>query len=269
MKLLWTTLLLLTACGGEGRFTEENLAADDIPDDPSSWAYEDNKPSMVAIPGGSYLLASTEVTQGLYRSITGRNPSLSVGQSTRMVGETLPVQGLSFLDAVRFCNALSDKEGVAPAYAIEGQAVTWIPESDGYRLPTEQEWTQAALAGTEQPYAGAESAATVCSVANVADKSLGRSDGFSCSDGLAGKAAVGSLQPNAWGLHDMTGNVWEWVWTEPTEAGERVYKGGGWLDGPQDARVEARRSAAPDEMSIQLGLRVARSAQAPEKPTEG
>ena len=136
--------------------------------------------------------------------------------------------------------------------------MTWQASSSGYRLPTEDEWEQAALAGQEGPYAGAASAEQACTVANVADSSLGRNDGFPCSDGLPGKAAVASLQPNAWGLHDMTGNVWEWVWSEP-ENGERVYRGGGWLDGPKDARVEVRRHAAPDEMSIQLGFRVARS----------
>ena len=258
MKLLWTSMLLLVACGGQDRFTAEELAAEDIPEDPTSWTYEANRPDMVAVPAGGFLLARTEVPQGLYRSVSGRNPSLSVGPSARMIGEKLPVQGLSFIDAARFCNLLSEREGLAVAYVIEGVSVSWDPSASGYRLPTADEWELAARAGQEGRYAGAATADAVCAVANVADKALGRGDGFSCSDGLPGKAPVGSLQPNAWGLHDMTGNVWEWVWTPPRD-GERVYRGGGWLDGPHDAQIQVERTAAPDEMSIQLGFRLART----------
>jgi sulfatase modifying factor 1 len=259
-----TLFLLLCACGDGERFSEQRLAAEEIPDDPSTWTVEANRPAMVPLEPGGMELASTEVSQGLYRAVTGRNPSMTVGyDKKRMVGERFPVQGVSFLDALRFCNALSEADGLEPAYAIEGGAVTWSPSAGGYRLPTEDEWERAARAGGEGPWSGAGEPVGVCAFANVADATLGRADGFVCADGHAGKAPVGSLEPNAWGLHDLTGNVWEWVWTEPTPEGERVYKGGSWLDGPEGARIEARRTGSAGEMSIQLGFRIARSVAAP------
>jgi formylglycine-generating enzyme required for sulfatase activity len=291
MKLWSLSMGVLLACSGGERFSEVELAADRIPDDPSTWTLEGNRPKMLRIEPGTFSmgsepgapgrtvdeqrhevtlsrafeLASTEISQGIYRAVMGRNPSLSVGYDKRkMVGEKLPVQGVSFLDALRFCNAWSEAEGVEPS---------WDPAAAGYRLPTEAEWEYAARAGQPVVWVGASEAEEACRRANVADQALGSPDGFGCSDGHASKAPVGSLEANAWGLHDMTGNVWEWVWDRhgphpeaaaidpvgPAEGADRVYKGGSWLDGPEASRIAARRHGDPSELSIQLGFRLARS----------
>jgi formylglycine-generating enzyme required for sulfatase activity len=108
-----------------------------------------------------------------------------------------PVVGPDWYDAVRFCNKLSELEGLEPAYEIIERhpepGVSWNRNANGYRLPTEAEFEYAARAGTQQTYAGSDD---IWEVADAGNKAV----------------AVGQNKPNAWGLHGMTGNVWEWTW---------------------------------------------------------
>jgi len=261
---------------------------------------------MVSLPGGSFEMGSaeseegrdsdetqhavrisrgfslgkTEVTQGLYRSVVGTNPSQTEYEGVSLVGDELPVQNVSWFDAVRFANALSKREGLEECYEISGETVTW-PKGlacVGYRLPTEAEWEYAARAGLSGRYAGTDEERDVCRYGNVADSTAQAEftgwTVFSCDDGHAGLAPVGSYQPNAWGLYDMTGNVREWTWdwyqsayqsgssvdpVGPQSGSARVDRGGCWGSSPRFARLAYRDRYSPAYANFYLGLRLSRT----------
>jgi len=191
-----------------------------------------------------YRIAVFPVTQAWYAQVTGRRPSTAQGGR-------LPVEGVSWWDAVRFCNALSGREGLTPAYRLHADAdaepdgVEWDASAGGYRLPTEAEWEHACRAGTT----GAR---------------YGLLDEIAWHRGNSHERIheVGGRQPNAWGLHDMLGNVWEWCWDlydAEVYGSYRVLRGGGWFDEPWSCRASVRRRSHPTFRIDDVGFRVARS----------
>ena len=152
---------------------------------------------------------------------------------------------MSWLRAIRFCNAVSEWDGLDPAYTFEGEDVTWHVDADGYRLPTEAEWEYACRAGTD-------------------GVRYGELDDIAWYRGNAsGRAHDGATRaPNRWGLYDTIGNVWEWCW-DVYDLGVygpyRVFRGGGWSDPPRSCRASCRRKSHPSLRIDDLGFRLARS----------
>lgn len=186
------------------------------------------------------LLSPVPVTQQLYAAVTGRHPGAAHG-------DRLPVETVSWWDAVRFCNELSHLHGLTPAYRVEpgAERVEWEASAVGYRLPTEAEWEHACRAGTTGPRYG-----PLDDIAWYRGNSGGRVHD------------VATKQPNEWGLYDMIGNVWNWCWDvyDAEVYGDyRVLRGGGWFDEHWSCRASVRRRSHPSVRLDDVGLRLARS----------
>ncbi|TXI09227.1 MAG: formylglycine-generating enzyme family protein [Rhizobium sp.] len=164
---------------------------------------------------------------------------------------------------------------------------SWLAARSGkpYRLLSEAEWEYAARSGNEGRYYWGSFDPSPCNYSNLMDASGKRANPESywaerCDDGFAGAAPVGSFPPNAWGLYDMLGNVWEWVgdcWhadysNAPNDGSvwsadlcrKHVNRGGGWGNNANSLRLSSRDADLNDASSDGLGFRVARSLSAGE-----
>ena len=187
---------------------------------------------------------------------------------SRMTGEDLipdrwgrgqrPIMDVSWHDASDFIDWVGQVTGVA------------------LRLPTEAEWEYVARAGSEQSFTYGSDEALLCDYANIADGST--SIGWrnkKCSDGFKTTAPVGSFKPNAYGIYDMHGNVWEWLgdcwfrnyrqapedsrpWTKSGGCSVRAQRGGSWFYGADEARSSYRSKGKELDKSVTLGFRLAR-----------
>lgn len=155
-----------------------------------------------------------------------------------------PATDVSWLRAVRFCNALSEWEGFDPAYRVDGDEVTWHLDSEGFRLPTEAEWEYACRAGSTAAHYGP--------LPDVA---------WTSADGVNTPQPIGGKLPNLFGLFDTLGNVWEWCWDllDPARYDDyRVFRGGGFADDAWSVRAGTRRGGGPRMHHDDVGFRVAR-----------
>lgn len=197
-------------------------------------------------------------------------------------GERHPVHTVSWYDVVKWLNARSEKEGRTPVYYTDetqtvvyrtGQvdvpqrAVKW--DADGYRLPTEAEWEYAARAGTTTRFYTGN-----CISSDTQANYNGYYRWRSCPVGSnrLGTTEVGSFPANPWGIFDMAGNVWEWVWDvwkrgvgyashadiDPRGAVSgtgRAFRGGGWGGYPYGLRSAGRDGSAPYDRFVNTGFR--------------
>ena len=239
------------------------------PKDPASGiSATTNALEMVAIAGGKFLMGDKDeidapphevvvsaflidkylVTQEHYQKIMGANPS-------RWRGDKNPVEQLRWSDAVKFCNKRSERDGLQPCY--DAQTLECNFDASGYRLPTEAEWEYACRAGTTTAYFFGDSPAKLGTYAWFDKNSGGR------------PRPVGQKQPNPWGLHDMTGNVWEWCNDfyqvdyyataprenprGPKEGQNKVLRGGAWRFSAENSRSGYRYNESPGSADVCFG----------------
>ena len=210
-------------------------------------------------------------TQELYKLVMDRNPS-------HHKGARKPVEQVSWCDAVLFCNTLSILEGLEPCYVLpEGieeacqrqrsrldnpidtlsEKIVWNRTANGFRLPTEAEWEYCARGGEEHLYSGSN---------NIEEVAW-----YSGNHRQSNQPVVGEKKANGFGLYDMSGNVYEWVWdpwnekayqrgstTDPIAnkpAKERVVRGGSWGNNEGFSRISYRLGINASSRGSQKGFR--------------
>ncbi len=220
----------------------------------------------------AFHMGACEVTQEQYAKVMGGNPSFFAASGKHaekvkgMETAKFPVEGVSWHDAIEFCKKLSAR----PEEQAAGRT---------YRLPTEAEWEYACRAGTTTVFHYGESLSSKQANFDGNHPYLERQDVIKGESPeklkgpyLGRPAAVASYEPNAFGLYDMHGNVWEWVadWYSPVyyksspdtdpagpeEGTEKVARGGGWYYFAAGCRSASRYYRKPEEKNDLYGFRV-------------
>ena len=218
-------------------------------------------------------IMDSSVTQGQFKSVMGYDPSFHTS-----CGTSCPVENITWHEAAQYCNTLSLNKGYTQCYSCVGSksgascspkyAGKNIYQCPGFRLPTEAEWEYAYRAGTTTPYYNGQ--ITSCT---GNDPNAGAIGWYASNSG--GKThPVRQKTPNAWGLYDLSGNVYDWTndWyikslgnkpltdpTGPSVGNGRAFRGGSWFCYPRTMRAARRSSYAPTLHYKYLGLRCVRS----------
>jgi formylglycine-generating enzyme len=210
-----------------------------------------------------FLMGRTEVTQGQYKELLGKNPSW-------FSGDDLPVECVTWDEAVAYCNALSVREYLDPCYSKRGETIECDFSANGYRLPTEAEWEYACRSGSRTDFNTGD---MLHSGLAPLDPALDKA-GWYGGNGNHSTRPVGRKTPNAFGLYDMHGNVAEWCWDlygssyyvksehtdpkGPANGTMRVLRGGAWTDFAKDCRSSRRQYTSPGVKYNYYGFRVVR-----------
>ena len=225
------------------------------------------KIDMVKLPDQNIIMLTTEVTQELYEKVMGENPSKFQGNRNLPAdGEKQskrPVDQVSWYDAIYFCNKLSKFAKKTPVYSVDGitDVKKWNYEphkgytikgtveqklnANGYRLPTVEEWQNAARGGKDFKYSGSNNFDEVSwCVGNSSDQTH----------------EVGKKKANNYGLYDMSGNVQEWCW-DSDGSKERCSCGGAWDSYDYFCKVVNFGERYPEYQYYSIGFRIVRSAE--------
>ncbi|MEE1058183.1 MAG: SUMF1/EgtB/PvdO family nonheme iron enzyme [Treponema sp.] len=209
---------------------------------------------MIKIPGQNFEMSKTEITQELYKSVMGENPS-------RVKGANNPVECVSWYDAIWFCNKLSIAKGYEPVYSVDGNTdiikwnytphqgnsikgeITQNTSANGYRLPTVEEWQYAVKGGEDYTYAGSNEIDEVAWYeGNSNDKTH----------------PVAQKKANGYSLYDMSGNVFEWCW-DSYNSYYRYGCGGSWHDNDGYCKVSYSGCSIAYDQDNNIGFRIIRS----------
>ena len=255
-------------------------------------------PEMVVVPAGSFMMGSPEWEQGRESATRGSESPQHLVTIARpfAVGrfEVTFAEWDACVAEGGCYHRPQDGESGQPGWGREKRPVInvswtdatqqylpWLSRKTGkaYRLLTEAEWEYVARAGSTTRFFFGDSEGDLCTHGNVGDLTTKQvKPGWlvaNCRDGYVYTAPVGSFQPNAFGLYDVHGNVWEWVqdcWNgghfgAPSDGSarltgdcrNRIYRGGSWADAPWLQRSANRSKFSPDGRFIDIGFRVARS----------
>ncbi len=252
---------------------------------PCSYADEERRHEVIITRG--FFMAEMEITREQWMDLAVRQPELPPDPSLALIGPSPehPVQHLTWFESVLYANLLSVDRGVPVCYFKDSSFEVPVDstnyreppiycnfDASGYRLPTDAEWEYACRAGTTSFFSFLELSYNYrnCYSCEPNMHPMLEQHCVYCANSGSGTEPAGSKLPNPWGLFDMHGNVWEWVWdfydsaeetreTDPTgpESGScRVQRGGAWNTGPSNCRSAMRHGGNPNNRYDNIGFRL-------------